>query len=230
MVLTSQPDSPTGWSDLPSDAEDTFFFTPDETEDFRREKRRRLIEQTREERLKARMEEDEVEGEEIQDDEDVWGASDEEPDDPQQELMRRTATHLLSSPNAAQLEMRILANYGSDKRFAFLRGRWSRRWNLIKVKARLDREKDQTGQETEKSRAGLGLVTGYGSDDSDAGSDEEGKMSKAKDVPVAAAAHNPPAEPPDSTTAEEAAKEARRKRAKEWAEKQREMKLKVTHC
>ena len=72
--------SPTGgWSDLPSDTEDTFFFTPDETEDFRKEKRRRLLEQTREERLKARMEEDHVEDEENQEEEeDVWGGSDEE--------------------------------------------------------------------------------------------------------------------------------------------------------
>ena len=78
-VLTGQqPDSPTGWSDLPSDTEDTFFFTPDESEDFRRQKRRRLLEQTREERLKARIEEDHVEDEETQEEEDVWGGSDEE--------------------------------------------------------------------------------------------------------------------------------------------------------
>ena len=77
-TVYQQPDSPTGWSDLPSDTEDTFFFTPDETEDFRKEKRRRLLEQTREERLKARMEEDHVEDEEDQEEEDVWGGSDEE--------------------------------------------------------------------------------------------------------------------------------------------------------
>lgn len=70
--LASTPESPTGWSDLPSDAEETFSFTPEETEDFRREKRRRLMDQNREERLKARMEED---GEE------VWGGSDEEVSD-----------------------------------------------------------------------------------------------------------------------------------------------------
>jgi len=153
--------------------------------------------------------------------------------------MRRTATHLLSSPNAAQLEMRILANYGSDKRFAFLRGRWSRRWILIKAKARLDKEKgkDQSGinMEKKKNQAGLGLVTGYGSadDDSDGGSsDVEGKMSKERDVVATAAHSSPPAELPASTTAvgaggvEEVAKEARRKRAKEWAEKRREMKSK----
>ena len=75
---SQQPGSPTGWSDLPSDTEDTFFFTPDETEDFRREKRRRLLERTREERLKARMEEDHIEGMENREEEDVWGGSDEE--------------------------------------------------------------------------------------------------------------------------------------------------------
>ena len=135
--------------------------------------------------------------------------------------MRRTATHLLSSLNPAQLEMRILANYGSDKRFAFLRGRWSRGWNLIKAKARLetDKEKDQTGKPDEvgknQSGLGLGLVTGYGSDEEDV--EEPSAISKDGDAL--------PAEPPDSTmVAEEAAKEARRKRAKEWAEKRREMK------
>lgn len=136
--------------------------------------------------------------------------------------MRRTATHLLSSPNAAQLEMRILANYGSDKRFAFLRGRWSRRWNLVKVKARLETEKDK--EKDEEMQAGLGLVTGYGSDDENSEGDDDmaGMVAKGKDT-----AHSPPAEPPDSTmVVEEAAKEARRKRAKEWAEKRREMRFK----
>ncbi|EEB88528.1 hypothetical protein MPER_13589, partial [Moniliophthora perniciosa FA553] len=37
--------------------------------------------------------------------EDVWGGSDEEPEDTQKDLMRRTAKHILSSPNPAQLEM-----------------------------------------------------------------------------------------------------------------------------
>ena len=45
--------SPTGWDDLPSDTEEMFFFTPVEREDFRRIKRRRLLEQDREERLRA---------------------------------------------------------------------------------------------------------------------------------------------------------------------------------
>jgi hypothetical protein len=72
-----------------------------------------------------------------------------------------------------------------------------------------------------KGQAGLGLVTGYGSDDDDSEADNiTEEPAKGKDT-----AHSPPAEPPDSTTlVEEAAKEARRKRAKEWAEKRREMK------
>jgi hypothetical protein len=138
--------------------------------------------------------------------------------------MRRTATHLLSSLNPPQLEMRILANYGRDKRFAFLRGRWSRRWNLVKVKARLETEKDKEKDEEMQAGLGLGLVTGYGSDDSEGDNDmkEPDTISKGQNI-----AHSPPAEPPDSTTVvEEAAKEARRKRAKEWAEKRREMKFK----
>jgi hypothetical protein len=71
---TSQPRSlsPTGWSDLPSDTEDTFFFTPHEIEDYRREKRRRLIDQNREDRLRALAETDESEQS------DLWGGSDEE--------------------------------------------------------------------------------------------------------------------------------------------------------
>lgn len=67
------PLSPSGWSDLPSDSEDTFFFSPDELEDYRREKRRRLIDRGREERLKALAAIDSA-GEDL----DPWGGSDEE--------------------------------------------------------------------------------------------------------------------------------------------------------
>lgn len=63
--------------------------------------------------------------------------------------MHRTATHLLTSPNAAQLEMRILANHGADKRFAFLRGRWSRAWQITKARIKL-------GMEAEKARSDQG--------------------------------------------------------------------------
>ena len=45
--------SPSGWSDIPSDAEDTFFFSQADAEDYRRDKRRRLMESAHEERLRT---------------------------------------------------------------------------------------------------------------------------------------------------------------------------------
>lgn len=72
-TLQMIPDSPGGWSDVPSDNEDVFFLNPEEVEDFRRDKKRRHLEELREERLRARREED---GESS--DEEAWGGSDEE--------------------------------------------------------------------------------------------------------------------------------------------------------
>lgn len=128
--------------------------------------------------------------------------------------MKRTASHLLSSPNPAQLEMRILANHGGDRRFSFLRGRWKNFWSLSKAKARLEKEK-----EAEKT-AGLGVLAGYGSDDND--SDQEandrgqGPVSEARPAEEKPHVHE---EIPEG--GDDAAKEARRKRLKEWAEKRR---------
>ncbi|KAF9442708.1 hypothetical protein P691DRAFT_810224 [Macrolepiota fuliginosa MF-IS2] len=86
------PSSPSGWSDLPSDTEETFFFSPEEAEDFRNEKRRRLLEQAHEERVKARLKEEEEEENEEAVDEDPWGGSDEEvrPSTPNQNIETRT--------------------------------------------------------------------------------------------------------------------------------------------
>ncbi|KAJ7086415.1 hypothetical protein B0H15DRAFT_348651 [Mycena belliarum] len=150
------PPSPSGWSDLPSDAEDTFFFSPHEAEDYRQEKRRRLLDRAREERLRARKAE---EGEpEEEEEEDAWGASDEEPDEAQAALMARTAASIASTVNPAQLEMRILANYGGDRRFAFLRGRWKARWAAMKRDA-------EKAEEAKKLSAGLGTLADYGDSD-----------------------------------------------------------------
>lgn len=91
-----------------------------------------------------------------------------QPDKVQEDLMQRTALHIQSSPNPAQLEMRILANHGADHRFAFLRGRWPRYWRATTDHARteiLKRDKP----------AGLGGLAGYGSDDdSDADNGAQG--------------------------------------------------------
>lgn len=207
----SIPGSPSGWSDLPSDAEDTFFFSPEEADDFRNEKRRRLFEQAQEERLKARMEEEKgAMQEEV--DEDPWGDSDEEPDDAQKELMRRTAAHLFSSPNPAQLEMRILANHGADKRFAFLKGRWSHAWLVTKAKLRVEKEVNER-KEKEEKRKGLNMLAGYDSASDDAGDEAaEGVQNSAREDEEKAN---------ESVDIDEMKKELRRQKAKEWAERRR---------
>ncbi|KAF8634674.1 hypothetical protein AX15_000775 [Amanita polypyramis BW_CC] len=217
-------ESPSGWSDLPSDTEDTFFFSPDEVEDYRREKRRRTLDKAYEERLKARMAEDEDEGEEH----DIWGGSDEEPDDTQKELMRRTATHLQSSPNPAQLEMRILANHGADKRFAFLRGRWSHAWRLTKSKARQQAEeeaaKDGAAREDEalQPSSSLGALAGYGDSDESDSHSHYGNEVEPADQGAPARVAGKDETPLDGVEADGASiKEARRARAKIWAESRR---------
>ncbi|KAG0692974.1 hypothetical protein DFH29DRAFT_966425 [Suillus ampliporus] len=213
----SQPRSlsPTGWSDLPSDTEDTFFFTPHEIEDYRREKRRRLIDRNREERLRALAATDESEHA------DLWGGSDEEPDDVQSELMKRTALHLLSSPNPAQLEMRILANHGADKRFAFLRGRWSRAWRTTKEKLRQEKV-DQSAQSLRASqKAGLGGLAAYGDSD-DEGSEEESESGDIFSLKVGeSSAPTLDSLENRNVRLEEAEQEARRARAREWAAQRR---------
>ncbi|KAJ6516765.1 hypothetical protein C8R47DRAFT_1088276 [Mycena vitilis] len=194
----SKPPSPTGWSDLPSDSEDTFFFAPHEADDYRREKRRKLMDQAREERVKARRAED---GE--SEEEDVWGGSDEEPDEVQGKLMERTAASISATDNPAQLEMRILANYGGDRRFAFLRGRWKAAWNAMKRRA----QEAQEARRLAPSGGGLGNLADYGDSDEDEEDEPEDVV-------------------PDSQAKEEVAKEevalaARRARAKAWAESRR---------
>jgi hypothetical protein len=78
MPAATRAESPGGWSDLPSDTEDTFFLSPSEVEDYRRDKRRKLIDSYREERVRARRAEDGDEEEEEEEEREVWGGSDEE--------------------------------------------------------------------------------------------------------------------------------------------------------
>ncbi|KAG6888269.1 hypothetical protein C0992_009125 [Termitomyces sp. T32_za158] len=202
-TLQNLPDSPRGWSDVPSDNEDVFFLGPEEVEDFRRDKKRQHLEQLREERLRARRKED---GESS--DDEAWGDSDEEPTNTQRDLMERTASHLLSSPNPTQLEARILANHGKDIRFAFLRGRWSRAWENIKGKMSKDNEQAQD----RKNTSGLGDLAGYGSD---ADSDEA-------EVPAQPVVLQSTASPASQGSRADI-REARRARAKEWVKKRRSL-------
>jgi hypothetical protein len=75
---STSPPSPTGWSDLPSDSEDTFFFSPREIEDLQREKRRRLINSGREARLRAIRESDPDPARDFIEAKEFWGGDDEE--------------------------------------------------------------------------------------------------------------------------------------------------------
>ncbi|KZV71202.1 hypothetical protein PENSPDRAFT_578118 [Peniophora sp. CONT] len=213
---TAHPRSPSpGWSDLPSDAEDTFFLVPEDIVDYERNKRRRAIDKLREDRMRALAADDEEEAAE----EDPWGDSDEEPDEVQRGIMQRTAKHILASPNAAQLEMRILANHGSKREFAFLRGRWSRAWAATKSQARAEKE----GTSVKKTGAGLGGLIVYGSDSDDEASEEAEEQASA----ITQASPIPTDPTSDATLKvhathdDDTAKEARRARAREWAERRR---------
>ncbi|KAG6372520.1 hypothetical protein JVT61DRAFT_7626 [Boletus reticuloceps] len=204
-----RPISPSGWSDLPSDSEDTFFFSPDELEDYRRDKRRKLLDRGREERLRALETIDDQER-----DTDPWEGSDEEPDEAQRELIRRTASHIISSPNPAQLEMRILANYGTDKRFAFLRGRWSRVWRTEKERVRQRQAEEAKEIQPPTTLTSLGGLASYGGSDTDGEESADEPTEGPRDVMDAAYAQ-------DGHDSEDAVKEARRARAKEWSARRR---------
>src|SRR3954467_6013851 len=79
--------------------------------------------------------------------------------------MIKTATYFSSSQNPLQLEMRILANNGSDPRFAFLRGRWKDAWNNAK-----DASKAQTTKGLDLSVPTTSKLVAY-----DSGGEEGGK-------------------------------------------------------
>ena len=132
--------------------------------------------------------------------------------------MRRTATHVLSSPNPAQLELRILANHGADPRFAFLRGRWARAWRLAKAHVQADRAKAEAQSQ---AKVGLGGLAGYGGTDSESDDGDN----EADDMPADEAAQaggvSEPLAQSTPEVAEDEVKAARRARAKEWAEKRR---------
>ena len=138
-----------------------------------------------------------------------------QPDDAQRELMCRTASHLISSPNPAQLEMRILANHGADKRFAFLRGRWSRVWRTEKERARQHQAEEAKKIQSQMALMPLGGLAGYGDSDTD------GEESTDKPIKEPGDAVDTPACTQDDHSSEDAVKEARRARAKEWSARRR---------
>lgn len=189
----------------------------DEAED-KVQKHIRLLENAREARLQALGPEDSEEAPQ-----DAWGGSDEEPPDAVLELMTRTAAHLQSATDAAQLIARILANHGGDTRFAFLRGRWHRAWATARAKARVKVEADANAEATKsrtesEAKGGLFGLTAY--DDSDENSDDEdAERVVNEEAGDESESISPPYRTEDAT---EAAKmEMRRQKAREWVAKRR---------
>ena len=98
-AAASGPDSPRGgggWSDLPSDAEDTFFLTPDETADLHRTKRLRHLDALRTARLRALSPDDAPAPGGAYDADDPWGGSDEEVSKTLSANRHTVLTHVLS--------------------------------------------------------------------------------------------------------------------------------------
>ncbi|KAI0710898.1 hypothetical protein C8Q76DRAFT_798414 [Earliella scabrosa] len=182
-IASGRPRSPGGWSDLPSDTEDTFFFSASEVEDYRRDKRRRVIDHDRETHLRTEA----GDSDEEVDPRAEWGGS-------ESLSMTSLLYSLISfspsssnsnlaplprSPTTPSLDMRILANHGADPRFAFLRGRWSRAWRIAKGKTRLELEAEKKRKEEEakqKAVVSIGGLAGYrDSDDEDEATRREGQ-------------------------------------------------------
>ncbi|KAF5320130.1 hypothetical protein D9611_010276 [Ephemerocybe angulata] len=218
-----EPASPASstWSDFPEDSRETFFLSQTEIEDYHRIKRRRMMDEAHERRLKEREEEDRKAELDL-----ANVNSDLEPSQEAMLLMQRTANHLLSATNPAQLEMRIMANHGADQRFSFLRegGKWYQSW--LEVKANAKAEKVLKEQQESEAK-GIGGLAGYGSDsDSDSSEEvvvEEGDAvpEPSEPAPVEPDAPPPPLpQPPEEAPALDAIpnelKEQRRAKAREW--------------
>ena len=113
--------------------------------------------------------------------------------------------------------MRILANHGADRRFAFLRGRWSRAWNAAKDAARQQyREKEEAlKSETHLPAGGPSLqgLVGYGDSDDESAVEDTGDERTVSPAPQIRG--------PESSDGEEARKQARRERAREWSARRR---------
>ncbi|KAM0746896.1 hypothetical protein T439DRAFT_329169 [Meredithblackwellia eburnea MCA 4105] len=203
--------SDTGFSDLPSDSEEMFYFDVQERDEIARKKKRRKLEAGREDRLKA-----------LRDLEDAEHAEN-EPSGAQLALMHKLHATLSSSPNPSILEIRILANHGSDPRFQFLRngGQWRDVWERIRAGQKgVDSPgvTDETKDDKLADRARSSLVA-YGSD-SDSEVEEEGDKEEKKGTKDDEA--NPIISdlPAASVVVDDVARK-KLERAKEWAAKRK---------
>jgi hypothetical protein len=147
------------------------------------------------------------------------------------ELMHRTAAHVARATNDAQLRARILAHHGADPRFAFLRGRWGRAWARVQAEA----HRAMLAEREAQNVGALGGLTGYGSGSEDDAEDEDASAGDDGDVTQHAPGLEdaPGVQPLQEADQSEdlalrTAQEARRAKAREWAEKRRAAKALAT--
>lgn len=110
--------------------------------------------------------------------------------------------------------MRILANHGTDKRFAFLRGRWSRVWRTEKERAKQHQAEEAKKITLPTPPASLEGLAGYGDSDTDGEASADKPTDEPKDV-------TDTSNSTDGHSSEDVLKEARRARAKEWSARRR---------
>ncbi|KAN0060134.1 hypothetical protein ACQY0O_008108 [Thecaphora frezii] len=250
--ISPSSDSEEGWSDLPSDSEDLFFLTSSEAADFLRQKKRNRLEDERQKRMAAilALEQSSSLAPTSLEEETTSGF----PEEAQYALMQRTAKVLVQSTNPALLEMRILANHGSDPRFAFLRSgeqqRWGEVWRRIKsrqgcetpyeeMKRAVERQDDGETQKVEGNKAGLLVAYGSDSDSEDQSGGDEAKIDEvtpsvaelkrgetqaSADVVGATTQTDTQKDTNDDDETNRLKRKQRLERAKEWAKKRREEK------
>jgi|SRR6266850_2495197 len=133
--------------------------------------------------------------------------------------MHRTAAHVIRATNDAQLRARILAHHGADPRFAFLRGRWSGAW----ARAQVEAHREMLAEREAQNAGALGGLTGYGSasaSEDEAEDHDGGGGGGGGDVTERVQALEE-AQGVSEELALRVAQEARRAKAREWAEKRR---------
>lgn len=169
-IVTPPPVSPTGYSDLPSDHEEMFYFDESERQEIAQRKLRRKRDEQQHKRIRLREAEDKQREENIR-------LSKIPPPD-QILLMSRTLEALNSSPSPSLLEIKILANHGNDPRFAsFLGkdGKYRTYWESLKS-GQQSTEKSGSSEQPKLSQVennGLQGIADYGESSDEADVDQE---------------------------------------------------------
>lgn len=217
------PFSDEGWSDLDSDTEDIFFMTASQAETHYAQKKQRRLAALREQRI-AGIEAQELAEERLSrtlEEEASRDRSREKISQAQMDLMVRTAKAMRAAGNSKVLEMKILANHGSDGRFAFLSSRtkgpirevWQKLLSGVDVEEVARQAAAEQGKEERPTIAtGIGQLADYGSDsEEEEPKDTQEIDTSEKEIPKVI----------DDTSK----REARLQRAREWTRRRREKEM-----